>query len=43
VFLHTSSSVQHISSTLVREIAALGGQIDGLVSPAVLKAFQSQA
>jgi pantetheine-phosphate adenylyltransferase len=43
VFLHTSASVQHISSTLVREIAALGGQIDGLVSPAVLKAFQDQA
>ena len=42
LFLHTSASVQHISSTLVREISALGGRIEGLVSPAVLKALQAK-
>jgi len=41
VFLHTSASVQHISSTLVREISSLGGKVEGLVSPAVLKALQA--
>ena len=42
VFLHTSASVQHISSTLVREISTLGGKAEGLVSPAVLKALQAK-
>jgi pantetheine-phosphate adenylyltransferase len=42
IFLHTSASVQHISSTLVREISTLGGKVDGLVSPAVLKALQGK-
>jgi pantetheine-phosphate adenylyltransferase len=42
IFLHTSASVQHISSTLVREISTLGGKVDGLVSPAVLKALQAK-
>jgi len=42
IFLHTSASVQHISSTLVREISALGGRVEGLVSPAVLKALQAK-
>ena len=42
IFLHTSASVQHISSTLVREISNLGGKVDGLVSPAVLKALQAK-
>jgi pantetheine-phosphate adenylyltransferase len=42
VFLHTSASVQHISSTLVREISSLGGKIEGLVSPSVLKALQAK-
>ena len=42
VFLHTSASVQHISSTLVREISTLGGKVEGLVSPAVLKALQAR-
>jgi len=41
VFLHTSASVQHISSTLVREISSVGGKVEGLVSPAVLKALQA--
>ena len=42
VFLHTSASVQHISSTLVREISTLGGPVEGLVSPAVFKALQAK-
>ena len=42
VFLHTSASVQHISSTLVREISTLGGQVEGLVSTPVLKALQAK-
>ena len=42
IFLHTSASVQHISSSLVREISTLGGKVDGLVSPAVLKALQAK-
>jgi pantetheine-phosphate adenylyltransferase len=42
IFLHTSASVQHISSTLVREISALGGRVEGLVSPAVFKALQAK-
>jgi pantetheine-phosphate adenylyltransferase len=42
VFLHTSAAVQHISSTLVREISTLGGQVEGLVSPAVLKALHAK-
>ncbi|MFY8192765.1 MAG: pantetheine-phosphate adenylyltransferase [Limnohabitans sp.] len=42
VFLHTSATVQHISSTWVREIATLGGKVEGLVSPAVLKALQAK-
>lgn len=39
VFLHTSAKVQHISSTLVREIAKLGGDVSGLVSAPVLNAL----
>ena len=42
IFLQTSASTQHISSTLVREISSLGGQIEGLVSPAVFKALQAK-
>ena len=42
VFFHTSASVQHISSTLVREISTFGGKVEGLVSPAVLKALQAK-
>jgi pantetheine-phosphate adenylyltransferase len=42
VFLHTSAHVQHISSTLVREIAKLGGDVSGLVSPPVLNALQAK-
>ena len=46
VFLHTSANVQHISSTLVREIHKLGGDVSGLVSAPVmagLKALNSGA
>ena len=42
VFLHTSAHVQHISSTLVREIAKLGGDVSGLVSAPVLNALQAK-
>ena len=41
VFLHTSASVQHISSTLVREIAKLGGDVSGLVSAPVLQGLRT--
>ena len=40
VFLHTSADVQHISSTLVREIAKLEGDVSGLVSAPVLNALE---
>lgn len=36
VFLTPDARWQHISSTLVREIAALGGKVDGLVGATVL-------
>ncbi len=42
VFLHTASSVQHISSTLVREIAKLGGDVSGLVSAPVLAGLKAK-
>lgn len=42
VFLHTAANVQHISSTLVREIAKLGGDVSGLVSAPVLAGLKSR-
>ena len=42
VFLNTSAQYQHISSTLVREIATLGGEVSGLVSAPVLKALKDK-
>ena len=42
VFLHTSAGVQHISSTLVREIAKLGGDVSGLVSAPVAQALKTR-
>lgn len=36
VFLTPKAELQSISSTYVREIATLGGEVDGIVSPAVL-------
>ena len=41
VFLPTSQTCSFISSTLVREIASLGGDISQFVHPAVVKAYTS--
>ncbi len=43
VMLLPEASLQCISSTLVREISALGGALDGLVSPAVVRALSESA
>jgi pantetheine-phosphate adenylyltransferase len=43
VFLHASAGVQHISSTLVREIFQLGGDVSQLVSTRVHQALQAKA
>ncbi len=40
VFLPTSKDCSFISSTLVREIAALGGDISQFVHPAVVRAYR---
>lgn len=42
VFLPTTKDCSFISSTLVREIASLGGDISQFVHPAVVKAFGSR-
>ena len=42
VFLTPSSQYQFISSTLVREIATLGGDVAQFVSPAVLQRLQAR-
>lgn len=42
VFLHTRASVQHISSTLVREISQLGGDVSALVSAPVLEGLRGK-
>ncbi len=42
VFLPTSKDCSFISSTLVREIAALGGDISQFVHPAVVKAYTAK-
>ena len=42
VFLTPSSQYQFISSTLVREIAQLGGDVAQFVSPAVLRRLQAR-
>lgn len=39
VFLPTAKETSYISSTLVREIASLGGDISQFVHPAVVKAY----
>ena len=41
VFLPSSPHVRHISATLVREIAQLGGDISAFVPTNVLKALKS--
>lgn len=43
VFLPTSKECSFISSTLVREIAALGGDISQFVHPAVVQAYARKA
>jgi pantetheine-phosphate adenylyltransferase len=43
VFMLPSPTVQCISSTLVREISTLGGDVTQLVSPAVLRALQAKS
>lgn len=40
IFLAPDEEFSYISSTLVREIAALGGDISSFVSPAVIKALE---
>ena len=35
IFLNTSEHLSYISSTMIREIAQLGGELDGLVHPIV--------
>ena len=42
VFLSPASQYQFISSTLVREIAQLGGDVAQFVSPAVLRRLQAR-
>lgn len=42
VFLSPSKQLAHISSTLVREIASLGGDVSRFVSAPVLKALQAK-
>ena len=39
VFLPTAKETSYISSTLVREIASLGGDISQFVHPAVVDAY----
>jgi len=39
VFLSPAENLAHISSTLVREIASMGGDVSGFVSPPVLAAL----
>jgi pantetheine-phosphate adenylyltransferase, bacterial len=43
VFLAPAEHLAYISSTLVREIAAYGGDISQFVHPAVVRAMQEQA
>ena len=42
VFLATSPALAHIASRLVREIALVGGSVEGLVPPAVAEALKGR-
>jgi pantetheine-phosphate adenylyltransferase len=42
VFLTPTEEFMFVSSTLVREIAALGGDVSGLVPPAVNRALRER-
>ena len=43
IFLPSSPDLTHIASRLVREIASLGGSVEGLVSPKVAAAVRRRA
>ena len=43
VFLPASPEVRHITATLVRQIAMMGGDVRSFVSPAVAKALKAKA
>ena len=43
VFLPASPQVRHITATLVRQIALMGGDVSAFVSPAVLKRLAAKA
>jgi pantetheine-phosphate adenylyltransferase len=43
VFLPASPSVRHITGTLVRQIALMGGNVSEFVSPAVARRLKSKA
>jgi pantetheine-phosphate adenylyltransferase len=42
VFLTPSSGLQHVSSSFVREIATLGGDVSTLVAPSVHSRVQAR-
>ena len=43
VFLPASPGVRHITATLVRQVARMGGDVSGFVSPAVAKRLKAKA
>ena len=43
VFLLASPGVRHITSSLVRQIAVMGGDVEPFVSKAVAKALRAKA
>ncbi len=43
VFLPASPAVRHITATLVRQIAMMGGDVSSFVTPAVAKRLKSKA
>src|SRR4051794_22105293 len=42
VFLNTSPQHEHLSSSLIKEVAANGGTVDGLVPPSVAAALRAR-
>lgn len=42
IFVPTLQELSEISSSLVKEVASLGGKIDGLVPPAIAKALRAK-
>ena len=43
VFLPASPGVRHITGTLVRQIAMMGGNVSAFVSPAVARRLKAKA